>query len=146
MEQEVENSGSQPRKRISRLEALRQEIALGTNHPDPKFRLLLQAFKESGLLETLLHNNSQSEKTNIRLDIDIVVDVFLFAVYVIEGGCSNYLDYRRQMLAELGEKIQPYLKLAYNQAREFSDVQGLNWSLSSRMVVDRYEEEMSVKR
>jgi hypothetical protein len=32
-------------KRISRLENLRRQQALGENHPDPRFRLLFRAFK-----------------------------------------------------------------------------------------------------
>jgi hypothetical protein len=137
--------GAKPRKRMSRLEALRQASLLGVNHPDPVLRALFQAAKEAGWqlpFEALPNEDNEPQKPRITLDPDIVADVFIVAGHIIESGFSKYPDYRREMLIQLGKKCEPYFKLAYNQVREFAEVQDLKWKLTSRAEVERYEEEM----
>ena len=45
------------------------------------------------------------------------------AVYHIEKGARKFVDYAKEMIADLGDAIRPYLKAFYNGARDLPEVE-----------------------
>lgn len=57
------------------------------------------------------------------IDPEILAIGTEMAAYHIEAGARKFADYARNMIADLGEAIRPYLKAFYNDARYMPEVQ-----------------------
>ena len=55
------------------------------------------------------------------LDDDILNDGIVVGLYYIERGAKKYEEYTQAMIEDLGEKIQPYLRLIYEGVRHYPD-------------------------
>lgn len=60
---------------------------------------------------------------NMGIDPEILAIGTEMAVYHIEKGARKFADFARQMIADLGDAIRPYLKSFYNGARELPEVE-----------------------
>lgn len=71
---------------------------------------------------------------NIGVDPEILAIGTEMAVYHIEKGAREFVDYAKGMINDLGDSIRPYLKAFYNGARDLPEMA----KLSKEM--DRYED------
>lgn len=60
---------------------------------------------------------------NMGIDPEILAIGTEMAAYHIEAGARKFADYARNMIADLGDAIRPYLKSFYNGARDLPEVQ-----------------------
>lgn len=60
---------------------------------------------------------------NMGIDPEILAIGTEMSAYHIEAGARKFADYARQMIADLGDAIRPYLKSFYNGARDLPEVQ-----------------------
>ncbi|MGN1229309.1 MAG: hypothetical protein ACI4T5_06595, partial [Prevotella sp.] len=59
---------------------------------------------------------------NAGFDPELLVIGVEMAAYHIEAGARKFADYARNMVADLGDGIRPYLKAFYNGAREMPEL------------------------
>ena len=62
-------------------------------------------------------------QANVGIDPEILSIGVQMAVYHIEKGARKFADYAKDMIADLGDVIRPYLKAFYNGARELPEVE-----------------------
>ena len=60
---------------------------------------------------------------NAGIDPEILAIGTEMAVYHIEKGARKFAEYARDMIADLGDVVRPYLKAFYNGARDLPEVQ-----------------------
>lgn len=60
---------------------------------------------------------------NVGIDPEILAIGTEMALYHIEKGARKFADYAKDMIADLGDIIRPYLKAFYNGARELPEVE-----------------------
>lgn len=60
---------------------------------------------------------------NMGIDPEILSIGVQMAVYHIEKGARKFVDFAKNMIADLGDAIRPYLKAFYNGARDLPEVE-----------------------
>lgn len=61
---------------------------------------------------------------NVGIDPEIIGIGAEMAVYHLENGAIKFADYARNMIADLGDAIRPFLKSLYSAARDYPGVEG----------------------
>lgn len=61
---------------------------------------------------------------NMGIDPEILTIGIEMAVYHIEKGARKFTEYAKNMIADLGDDIRPYLKAFYNGARDLPEMSG----------------------
>jgi hypothetical protein len=65
---------------------------------------------------------------NMGIDPEILAIGTEMAAFHIEAGARKFADFARNMIADLGDAIRPYLKSFYNGARELPEVEEAGYS------------------
>jgi N12 class adenine-specific DNA methylase len=60
---------------------------------------------------------------NMGIDPEILSIGVQMAVYHVEKGARKFVDFAKNMIADLGDAIRPYLKAFYNGARDLPEVE-----------------------
>ena len=79
--------------------------------------------------------------TDMGIDNEILAIGTEMAVYHIEAGARKFADYAKNMIADLGDNIRPYLKSLYNGARDLPEIQktGLANEMTSYSEVQAFD-------
>ena len=78
---------------------------------------------------------------NMGIDPEMLQIGIEMAVYHIEAGAVKFTDFSKAMIADLGDKIRPYLKSFYNGARDLPEAvdAGLDQSMTPYDEVKRFD-------
>lgn len=78
---------------------------------------------------------------NVGIDPEMLQIGIEMAVYHIEAGAVKFTDFSKAMIADLGDKIRPYLKSFYNGARDLPEAvdAGLDQSMTPYDEVKRFD-------
>lgn len=78
---------------------------------------------------------------NVGIDPEMLQIGIEMAVYHIEAGAVKFADFSKAMIADLGDKIRPYLKSFYNGARDLPEAvdAGLDQSMTPYDEVKRFD-------
>ena len=66
---------------------------------------------------------SRMNRLNAGIDPEMLADGIVFAGYYVEKGVRKFADFAKNMIAEFGESIRPYLKAFYNGLRDMPEAQ-----------------------
>lgn len=66
---------------------------------------------------------SRMNRLNVGIDPEMLADGIVFAGYYVEKGVRKFADFAKNMIAEFGESIRPYLKAFYNGLRDMPEAQ-----------------------
>lgn len=76
------------------------------------------------MLETARQRmRSRMNRLNAGIDPEMLADGIVFAGYYVEKGVRKFADFAKNMIAEFGESIRPYLKAFYNGLRDMPEAQ-----------------------
>lgn len=62
-------------------------------------------------------------RLNVGIDPEMLSDGIIFAGYYVEKGVRKFADFAKNMIAEFGDAIRPYLKAFYNGLRDMPEAQ-----------------------
>lgn len=66
---------------------------------------------------------NRMNRLNVGLDPEMLADGIVFAGYYMEKGVRKFADFAKNMIAEFGDAIRPYLKAFYNGLRDMPEAQ-----------------------
>lgn len=76
------------------------------------------------MLETARQRmRSRMNRLNAGIDPEMLADGIVFAGYYVEKGVRKFADFAKNMIAEFGDSIRPYLKAFYNGLRDMPGAQ-----------------------
>lgn len=76
------------------------------------------------MLETARQRmRSRMNRLNAGIDPEMLADGIVFAGYYVEKGVRKFADFAKNMIAEFGDSIRPYLKAFYNGLRDMPEAQ-----------------------
>lgn len=78
---------------------------------------------------------------NIGIDPEMIAIGTEMAVYHIEGGARKFAEYSKAMIADLGDKIRPYLKGYYENIRRMPEAieEGLSDDMDNADYVEKFD-------
>lgn len=76
---------------------------------------------------------------NMGVDPEILAIGTEMAVYHIEKGARQFVEYAKGMIADLGDAIRPYLKAFYNGARDLPEMAELSQTMDAYEDVSKFD-------
>lgn len=76
---------------------------------------------------------------NMGIDPEILAIGTEMAVYHIEKGARQFVEYAKGMIADLGDAIRPYLKAFYNGARDLPEMAELSQTMDAYEDVSKFD-------
>jgi len=100
----------------------------------PPFGSTNKVFTETKAEEARRKLREKLDQVNVGLDPEMIQAGMDLAGYYIEGGARSFVAYSRKMIADLGEKIKPYLKSWYMAIKNYPGFD--NTGMDKESVVD----------
>lgn len=105
------------------------EVAFGANNK-------LVSVDRAAELKAKMKAKLNGTQLNSGFDPELGMMGAELAAFYVEGGLRQFSDFSRQMVADLGENVKPYLKMFYNAVRDYPGAEHLKGSMDDYAAVD----------